>query len=222
MKTVKQIASEKAAYWSLNANCGITLHQAMSDVIATDGDGTEFYVPTPFKPGEYSHFLTKFGDRVVLLRLGDYNNVRLMKAEKDGTIWIHPPMNEDDAALQNMWLQQVGVPWRVTYNVDGGKWHLADAAGLTAADFPTTGQLPHIKVYAVHGKPTDTATAEQAVVCYGCGDNMYEANHDAVLYKAGLWAYYDTGAGDASYVVPCHHFCCQDEWQLADSTAPIL
>ena len=221
MKTVKQIASEKAAYWSLNANCGVTLRQAMADVIDKDGDGYEFYVPKPFSQGEYSHFLTKFGgSRVVLLRLVDGGvNVRLMKAEQDGTIWIHAPLDEDDAALQNMWLQQVGVPWRVTYNVDGGKWHLADAAGLTAADFPTTGR-PHIKVYAVHSEPADTAKAPLAFYnCYQCGMTLHEADHQPAYYKAGYWAHYNTGDG---YIAPCHHFCCQDEWQLADDGAPIL
>ena len=221
MKTVKKMASEKAAYWSLNANCGITLHQAMVDVIVKDGDGYEFYVPKPFSQGDYSHFLTKFGgNRVILLRLGEWSNTRLMKAEQDGTICIYKPMDEDDAALQNMWLQQVGVPWRVAYNVDGGKWHLTDADGLTAADFPTTGQLPHIKVYAVHSEPADTAKASLAFYnCYVCGMKLNEADHQPALYKAGYWAHYDTGS---DYIAPCHHYCCQDEWKLADTEGPIL
>ena len=221
MKTVKQMASEKAAYWSLNANCGITLYRAMLDVIVKDGDGTEFYVPKPFSQGENSHFLTTFAEcRVVLLRLGDYCNIRLMKASSDGTISIYVPVDEDDAALQNMWLQQVGVPWRVAYNVDSGKWHLVDADGLTAAEFPTTGQLPHIKVYAVHGEPADTAKAPLAFyTCIVCGMTLHEADHQPPYYKAGLWAHYDTGDG---YIAPCHHYCCQDHWTLADTEGPIL
>ena len=202
MKTVKKMASEKAAFWSLNANCGITLYQAMSDVIATDGDGTEFYVPTPFKPGEYSHFLTKFtNNRVLLLRLGEHANVRIMQADSDGTIAIHKPNDEDDAKLQNMWLQQVGVPWRVAYNVDGGKWHLTDADGLTAADFPTTGQLPHIKVYAVHSEPTDAKATDECVVC---GLPAYKAK----------WAKYDNGHA----AVTAHNGCAPASWTMT----PIL
>lgn len=221
MKTIKQMQAEKAAYWSLNANCGITLYQAMVDVINTDGDGHEFYVPSPHKDGEYSHFLTTFSNgRVWLLRLTDdgMQNKKLMQAESDGTITIHKPTDEDDATLQNMWLQHVGVPWRVKYNGYLG-WHLADVEDVCVAKYGKGQKSPFIKVYAVREGQTGTVTpVDTGTACYHCGDTLTEDKHDPALFKSGLWANYDTG-----YItVPCHHFCAQDEWTLADTEGPIL
>lgn len=219
---MKQMASEKAAYWSLNANCGITLFQAITELIDTDGDGYEYYIPTPFKPGEYSHFLTKFsGKQVWLLRLGEHTNTKIMQAECDGTITLHDPVDEDDAKLQNMWLQRVGVPWRVKHS-DYHGWHLADSDGVRVKEFEQSGtsHLPIIKVYAVHGQPTDATEAALAFYnCYECGMTLHEVDHQPAYYKAGLWAHYDTGDG---FVAPCHHYCCQDHWTLADTEGPIL
>ena len=216
MKTTKQMASEKAAYWSLNANCGITLYQAMVNVIESDGNGSEFYVPEPFKPGQYSHFLTKFsGVRVWLLRLGDYNNTKIMQAESDGTITIYEPTNEDDAKLQNMWLQQVGVPWRLMQNNLKDGWHLGDADNVLVKTFDKA-PIPKIKVYAVRGEPTETVEVDH--YCYMCSGLMTEGDHDPVLYKAGLWGYYNVGAVTA----PVHHYCALNEWTLDDAKAPIL
>ena len=218
MQMVKKMASEKAAYWSLNANCGITLYQAMVNVIESDGNGSEFYVPEPFKPGEYSHFLTKFsGVRVWLLRLGDYNNTKIMQAESNGTITIHEPTNEDDAKLQNMWLQQVGVPWRLMHNLKDG-WHLGDADNVLVKAFDKA-SIPKIKVYAVRDGESGTTEAIKKDHCYVCGDALDEVDHQPAFYKAGYWAHYDTGS---DYIAPCHHFCCQDEWMLADTEGPIL
>lgn len=216
MQMVKKMAFEKAAYWSLNANCGITLYQAMVNVIESDGNGSEFYVPSPYKDGEYSHFLTKFFKvRVWLLRLTDEGkqNKKLMQAESDGTITIHKPTDEDDATLQNMWLQHVGVPWRVKYNGYLG-WHLADVEDVCVAKYS-----PFIKVYAVREGQTGTVTpVDTGTSCYHCGDTLTEDNHNPALFKSGLWANYDTG-----YItVPCHHFCTQDAWTLADTEGPIL